>query len=344
MNECRYRITLTWLALGAFAGSAGSAGAQESHDCVNDAPNPYRLVSDWSVTPRHWAHPLALTVDAGDNLWVFDRCEEAGCAASTAAPIFRLTPAGRTTVNVGAGLFIYPHSIAADRDGNIWVADGDVKEGRGNQVFKLKPDGTVLMRLGKAGQGKGSRALDTFDQPTGIAIASNGDIFVAEGHGPTFGNSRIMKFSGDGTFIRTFGSLGSGDGQLKEPHAIALDSRDRVFVADRRNSRVVVFDKDGRFIAAWKQFGVPSGVAIRNDILYVTDSESSDDRSKPAYNGCKGGIRIGSVRDGKVTAYIPPPPVADPNLPPAEGIAVDSSGVIYAAANQQNDVKKFVRR
>ena len=341
MKRQGYRVILYWCAA---LGLAGSAHGQQSYACVNDGPNPYRQESDWATTPRHWAHPLGLAVDARDNLWVFDRCEEAGCAASKAAPIFELTPAGRAVVNIGAGQFIYPHAIAADKDGNIWAVDGDVRDGRGNQVFKLRPDGTVLMRLGKAGQGKGSQALDTFDQPTGIAIASNGDIFVSEGHGPTFGNSRIMKFRSDGTFIRTFASLGSGDGQLKEPHAIAVDSRDRLFVADRRNGRVVVFDKDGRYVAAWKQFGVPSGVAIRNDVLYVSDSESSDDRSSPAYNGCKGGIRIGSVRDGRVTAYIPPPPAADPTLPPAEGIAVDSRGVIYAAANQQNDVKKFVRR
>ncbi len=199
------------------------------------------------------------------------------------------------------------------------------------------------MRLGKAGQGIGSKALDTFDQPTGVAIASNGDIFVAEGHSPSFGNSRIMKFSKDGKFIKTFATLGTGDGQLKEPHAIAVDSRDRLFVADRGNARVAIFDKDGRFIAAWKPFGIPSGVAVKNNLLYVTDSQSSIDPKSPAYNGCKPGIRVGSSKDGKVTAYIPPPPVTDPALPPAEGVAVDSRGIIYAAANQQNDVQKYVK-
>jgi hypothetical protein len=321
-----------------------SAHAQASYPCVNDAPNPYRLVTGWAQPSRPWSHPLGIATDSHDNLWVFDRCEEAGCAASSAAPIFEFSPAGKATRNFGAGLFVFPHAIAVDRDGNVWAVDGDVKDGKGNQVIKLAPDGRELMRLGKAGQGKGSKALDTFDQPTAVAVASNGDIFVAEGHGPTFGNSRIVKFNTDGKFIKTFATLGSGSGQLKEPHAIALDSRDRLFVADRGNSRVVIFDKDGTFIAAWRQFGQPSGLAIRDDTLYIADSASSDPKGLYYSASCKGGIRIGSVRDGKVVAYIPPPPVSDPTLPPPEGLTVDSYGTIYAAAQQQNDVKKYVKR
>ena len=114
------------------------------------------------------------------------------------------------------------------------------------------------MRLGKAGQGIGSKALDTFDQPTGVAIASNGDIFVADGHEPGLGDSRIMKFTKNCKFIRTFATVGPGDGQLKEPHAIAFDSRDRLFVADRRNSRVSIFDKDGRSSAHGSNSACPA--------------------------------------------------------------------------------------
>jgi len=103
--------------------------------------------------------------------------------------------------------------------------------------------------------------------------------------------------------------------------------------------------KDGKFIAAWKQFGRPSGLWVdQNDMLYTVDSQSSNDPKSPNYNGdCKTGIRIGSVKDGKVTAYIPPPPVADPKLQPPEGITVDSHGTIYAAAQQQNDIKKYLK-
>ena len=340
----RTRLTRIAVALFASAAFAAAAQAQSSYPCVNDAPNPYRLVTGWADMPRQWSHPLGVDVDAHDNLWAFDRCEEAGCAASKAAPIFELSPAGKTMRNFGAGMFVFPHAIAADKDGDVWVVDGDVKNGKGDQVFKLAPDGKVLLTLGKAGQGKASKALDTFDQPTGVAVAGNGDIFVSEGHAPGFGNSRIVKFDKNGKFLKTFGTLGSGDGQLKEPHAIAFDSQDRLFVADRGNSRVVIFDRDGKFLAAWKQFGRPSGLAVKNDVLYTIDSQSTG-KPGPNYNpGCNMGIRIGSVKDGKVTAFIPPPPTADPNVTPPEGITVDSRGVIYAAAQRQNDVKKFVRK
>jgi sugar lactone lactonase YvrE len=340
MRSWLARFTLAVFGTAAFA---TTVWAQASTPCVNDAPNPYRLVTNWATTPRPWSHPLADAVDSKDNLWAFDRCEEAGCAESKVSPIFELDPNGKTIRNFGAGLFVFPHGIKVDREGNVWAVDGNAKNGKGMQAIKLSPDGNVLMTLGKAGQGAGSAALDTFNQPTDIAIASNGDIFVAEGHSPTFGNSRIVKFDKSGKFIKTFGKLGSGDGELKEPHAIAIDSHDRLFVADRYNSRVVIFDKDGNFVAAWKQFGRPSGVWIdRNDMLYAADSQSSDDPKSPNYNAsCKQGIRVGSVKDGKVTAFIPP--VTNSKLPPPEGIAVDSHGTIYAAAQQQNDVLKYVK-
>ena len=339
------RSTLRRFALGMLATAvfATAAEAQISYPCVNDAPNPYRAVRNWSETPRAWWSPLGAAVDSKNDLWVFDRCEVAGCTDSKASPIFHLGPDGKTKANIGAGLFVFPHGIAADRDGNVWAVDGDIKDGKGNQVFKLGPDGRILMALGKAGQGKGSKALDVFDQPTAVAVASNGDVFVAEGHAPSFGNSRIVKFDRNGKFIRTFGRLGSGEGELKEPHAIALDSQDRLFVADRRNSRVAIFDRDGKFLAAWKQFGRPSGLAIGNDVLYTIDSQSSDMPGANYNPGCKPGIRVGSVRDGKVTAFIPPPPTADGKFVPPEGIAADLNGTIYAVAQEGNDVIKLVK-
>ena len=319
-----------------------AAYAQDSA-CVNDAPNPYHMVMDWAHTSRPWAQTNNVFVDAKDNVWVFDRCEDGGCAGSRVAPIWQLSPDGKVLKNFGGGMFIFPHAVVPDRDGNVWVVDGQARDGKGNQVMKLSPDGKVLMTLGKAGEsGKG---LDVFDQPTSIAIAGNGDIFVSEGHAPTFGNSRIMKFDKTGKFIQTFGHLGSGDGEFKGPHVLAFDSQGRLFVADRSNSRVAIFDQKGKFIAAWKQFGRPSGIWIdRNDILYVADSESEDAPGKDTHNpGCKRGVRGGSVKTGKVTFYIPPPPVSDPRLPPPEGVAVDSHGNIYLAAVQAKSVYKYVK-
>ena len=319
------------------------AAQAQTTPCLNEAPNPYHMVNDWAQTPRPWAATNNVFVDTKDNVWVFDRCEDKGCAGSSVAPIWELSPDGKVMKNFGAG-FVFPHAVVPDKDGNVWVVDGNIKDGKGNQVTKYSPDGKVLMTLGKAGEsGKG---LDVFDQPTSVAIASNGDIFVAEGHAPSFGNSRIMKFDKNGKFITTFGHLGSGDGEFKSPHVIAFDSQGRLFVADRSNSRVDIFDRNGKFLTAWKQFGRPSGIWIdKNDMLYVADSESEEAPGKDTNNpGCKRGVRGGSVKTGKVDYYIPPPPVSDPRLPPPEGVAADSHGTIYLAAVQAKSVYKYVKR
>ena len=339
MNQAQTRFPVAILAM---AGFVALVQAQTS-TCVNDAPNPYHLVNDWAQLPRPWAATNNVFVDAHDNVWVFDRCEDTGCAGSSVSPIWEVSPGGKVLKNFGAGMFVFPHQVVSDRDGNVWVADGQAKDGKGMQVMKLSPDGKVLMTLGKAGQG--GKGLDVFDQPTSIAIAPSGDIFVAEGHAPTFGNSRIVKFDKNGKFIMTFGHVGSGDGEFKSPHVIVFDSQGRLFVADRSNSRVDIFDQDGKFLAAWKQFGRPSGIWIdKNDTLYVSDSESADEPGKDNYNpGCKRGVRIGSVKTGKVDYFIPPPPVSDPKFPPPEGIAADSHGTIYTAAVQAKTVYKYVK-
>jgi len=322
----------------------GVAQAQSSYSCVNDLPNPYKQVMGWTQMERAWAPTNNVFVDGKDNIWVMDRCEDKGCLGSHEAPIWELSLDGKTLKNFGAGLFIFPHTVKPDAEGNVWAIDGDAKEGKGDQVFKMSPDGKVLMTLGKAGQG--GTGPDVFDRPTGIAFAPNGDIFISEGHAPGFGNSRITKFDKNGKFIKSFGHLGSGDGELKGPHVLAFDSQGRLFVADRSNSRVAIFDQDGKFLGAWKQFGRPSGIFIdKNDMLYVSDSESEDAPGKDTNNpGCKRGIRGGSVKDGKVQFYIPPPPVPDPKFPPPEGVAADSSGTIYAAAVQAKQVYKYVKK
>jgi len=221
-----------------------------------------------------------------------------------------------------------------------------VKDGRGQQVFKFNQDGKLLLTLGKAGvAGPG---LDTFDQPTEVAVAPNGDIFVADGHGRApNANARIMKFDKNGKFIKTWGKKGTGIGEFDCPHTLAFDSRGRLFVGDRQNNRIQIFDQDGRFIAEWKQFGRPSGIFIdRNDVLYVADSESRDGEEGYGYNpGCRRGIRIGSAKDGSVKYFVPDPapyPAAADSTS-SEGVAADAAGNIYGAEFAM-DVKKYVKR
>ncbi len=208
------------------------------------------------------------------------------------------------------------------------------------------------MTLGKAGvPGDGP---DTFNRPSAVAVASNGDIFVADGHHSPLNapvNARIVKFSKNGKFIKAWGKLGSAPGEFDGPHALAFDSRGRLFVADRSNNRIQIFDQDGKFIAEWKQFGRPSGIFIdKDDTIYVADSESTDDPHQTGqdagygYNpGCKRGIRIGSAKDGKVTGFIPDPEPKGGSSA-AEGVAVDHEGNVYGAEVGPMDLKKYVKK
>ena len=152
------------------------------------------------------------------------------------------------------------------------------------------------MTLGKAGVASDAPGL--FDQPTDVAVAANGDIFVTEGH--LQGNNRISKFSKDGKFIKSWGKKGSGPGEFFAPHTIAIDSRGRLFVGDRSNNRIQIFDQDGRYLDTWTQWGRPSGIFIaKDDTMYVADSESYG----PDQPGVKKGIRIGSAKDGSMQGF-----------------------------------------
>ena len=148
--------------------------------------------------------------------------------------LLKLSPSGKFLAAFGGGLFVQPHGLYIDRDGNIWATDVNAKDGIGHQVFKFSPDGKVVMRLGKAGvAGEGA---DTFNQPSAVVVAPNGDIFVADGHIGDNSNHRIVKFTKDGKFIKTWGKHGKGPGEFDGPHAVAIDSRGRVFVAIARTA------------------------------------------------------------------------------------------------------------
>ncbi len=285
----------------------------------------------------------AVAVAANGHVWVAERCGANSCAGSSFAPVLEFDPSGKLLRSFGAGLFLFPHSITFDKEGNLWITDGHGDGSKGQQVFKFSPEGKILMTLGKAGvAGDGP---DTFNQPNAVAIAPNGDIFVSDGHNPGRGNARVVKFSKDGKFIKQWGGHGSAPGEFEVPHALAFDSKGRLFVADRANNRIQIFDQDGNFLAQWKQFSRPSGIFIdKNDVMYVTDSESTEKEGYGHNPGWKRGIRVGSARDGSVTAFIPDPSPGTAITSMAEGIAVDADGNIYGAEVGPKDVKKYVRK
>ncbi len=337
----KYRRAGFAAVLALIALSTARTPAQTNATPAESLPNPYRVVENYFKLPdgRTFGSTPAIDIDRdGRSIWVFERCGRASggtpCADSPVAPILKFDPAGALVKSFGDGMFVNPHGIHVDWQGNLWVTDGGGKDAKGQQVFKFSPDGQVLMRLGKAGvAGDGP---DTFNQPSDVFVAPNGDIFVADGHGGN-SNARIVKFSKDGSFMKAWGKKGSGPGEFDTPHALAMDSSGRLFVADRGNNRIEIFDQDGKFLAEWKQFGRPSGIYIdKRDTLYSADTQS-DDRTNAGY---KRGIRIGSAKDGHVSALVPDP---DPDGT-GEGVAADASGNVYGALTAKQTLKKYVKK
>ena len=293
---------------------------------VNAMSNPYRRVANWGQLPEGslWGAAIGIIPDGDGGAWLFHRSEP---------PIVKLDDAGRTVQAFGAGMFVQAHGFCMDRDGNLWAGDsgpfGDdpSKAGRGYQFFKFSPSGELLLTLGKAGISRAGR--DTFVAPTACAAAPNGDIFIADGHFPRPSTSqqdgdRIVRFTSDGLYVDSWGRKGSGPGEFDGPHALAFDSRGRLFVADRSNDRLQIFDQDMRFVDEWRHFGRPSGVSITTgDVLYVSDSESSKRIAGIVRNpGWKNGVRIGSAKDGSLLAFIDG---TDP-----EGLGADDRGNVFA--------------
>ncbi|MFT7207337.1 MAG: sugar lactone lactonase YvrE [Pseudohongiellaceae bacterium] len=276
----------------------------------------------------------------GSSFWVFDRCGSTDCRDSSLAPIMKFDIEGNHLLSFGENLYQRPHGLHVDREGNVWVTDDvgsrdidTVSEGKGHQVFKFSPEGELLMTLGEPGiPGYGP---DTFNMPSAVLVAPNGDIFVGDGHGPG-SNARIVKFNSRGEYLMTWGSFGEGPNQFHTPHALAMDSAGRLFVGDRGNNRVLIFDQSGSFLDEWTQFGRPSGMFIDdNDLLYVADSSSSNTaQSNP---GFEEGIRVGNVKDGRVILFIQDPDASGSQ----EGVVADGDGNIYGSLTAGMALRKY---
>lgn len=314
---------------------------------------PYHEMEGWDDMPGGMMFgPLTggFPDPDGEHLWLLGRCGTNNCAGSDRDPILKFDLEGNLVDSFGAGLFAFTHGFYLDDEGYFWISegapDGDARAepgyeyGLGHQVHKVDKQGQIVMSLGVAGV-HGCNATH-FNGPSDVVVSPNGDIWIADGH--RGGNNRLVKFSADGEFLLQRGGCVGDEskepGMFDDPHGIAMDAQGRVFVADRGNSRIQIFDSNGELEAIWTQFGKPSGLVIAGDILYSVDGLSGLERPGWRDNpGWEQGIRIGSASTGWVTAFIP-------NRASAQGagiefLAVDFDGNMYMNDLARTSVSKY---
>jgi DNA-binding beta-propeller fold protein YncE len=211
-----------------------------------------------------------------------------------------------------------------DAEGNIWCVDV-----KGHVVIKYNTEGRVLMILGsRQGTPGNNDSRDAFNEPTGIAFGKNGDLYISDG----YLNSRVIKFNRDGEYITHWGRKGTGDGEFNLVHDVCLDSEERVYVADRTNARVQIFDSNGKFLGKWTDVGAPWGLTYsrKENCIYMAD-----------------GLNNRIVRlslDGQIQGVLSSYGKAPGKLDFAHNISVDSAGSIYVAEIKNWRVQKFALR
>lgn len=341
----------------AFAVLAGGAQAQKSPNPITgeNMPNPApKVARNWGELPqgRKWGTSAGIAIDPIDgNIWAYERCGSGALEATTDCdsnpvnPIFKFDRrTGKMLANFGAGVMVMPHGFNVDAKGNVWVTDFQANKAgtKGHQVHKFSPKGELLMSLGIPGK-PGADATH-FNQPNDVIVAPDGSIFVSEGHngqqmitadllekGKKDGfTARIIKFSPDGKYLKEWGKLGVLHGEFRTPHSMAIDSKGRLWVADRGNHRIEIFDLDGKYLESRYAFGRVSDLFIaRNGTVYAIDSESAP----YTHPNWRDGVRLGNVDDDHVRAFIPPH--ESPTRPyqgvAGEGVVADADGNIFAA-------------
>jgi len=321
-------------------------------------PNPApKVIRNWGELPagRKWGTSAGMDIDPKDgNIWTYERCGAGAaggagggpvdCETNAVDPVFKFDRnSGKVLANIGKNVMITPHGISVDAQGNVWVADfsGNKAGTKGHQVHKFSPKGEKLLSLGIAG--KPGNADGQFNQPNSVVVGPDGSIYVADGHdaqgmvtnqaieeglkrGAT---SRISKFTADGKFIKSWGKIGVKHGEFRTPHALRFDSRGRLWVADRGNHRIEIFDQEGKYLESRYMFGRVSGFFIRGNTVYAIDSESGP-LNHPNW---RDGVRVGPLDEDRIVAYIPPFDREDRVYQgtAGEGIAVDADGNVYAA-------------
>lgn len=278
---------------------------------------PHRLVPDWAKLPSGWSlgEASGVSVDANDHVWVFNR---------GAHPVVEFDKTGKFIQAWKDVPVVSAHGIKVDGDGNVWVVDV-----KGHAVIKCDRSGQVKMVITNAGRTPGdNETLYAFNQPTGLSFLPNGDFYVSDG----YGNSRVIQYTRNGDFVRKWGRKGTGDGEFDLVHDVVAGADGRVYVADRTNERIQVFDQQGKFLAKWSGFGSPWGLAYsdKEKAVYMCDGKNN---------------RVVKVSlDGKVLGTLGTFGKGPGRFDFAHHMAIDSEGSLYVVEIKNWRVQKFSAR
>ncbi len=277
-------------------------------------PDPVTLPAGVTMGP-----PASVAFDSKGHLWVLNRGPQ---------PVMEFDENSKFVRSLGEGLFTRTHGLRLDRDGNIWVTDVGA-----HIVVKLSPQGQTLLTLGAKGQaGEWNEAEQSrrLMEPNDLAFGRNGDIFVVQGHTPGRGDPRVLKFDKNGNFIKSWGGHGAEPGKFDVAHGIAIDSKGQLWVADRENERIQVFDQDGAFVREMKYAGLPCALEIGDRYIYMV-------------NGFAGQL-LRLDLNGMVVAAVGKPGKELGEFGEAHFVAVSPKGEIFVADTVKPALHKFVKK
>ena len=305
--------------------------------CAQRPSNPALLVPqeapplDYVAVANPLPVPDAAAMGASSDV-AFDSKGHLYVLSRGTKPLTEFDENGKFIRAFGEGLFTRSHGIRIDKDGNIWAPDVGA-----HTVMKLSPQGEVLLTLGtkgKAGEWNEAVGSQLFNEPNDIVFGANGDVFVTQGHTPGAGKGdpRVLKFDKNGKFIKTWGGKGTEPGKFDVAHGIAIDAKGLLWVTDRENQRIQIFDQDGKYIREVKYAGLPCSLDIGSQYMYMV-------------NGFAGQL-LRMDLDGKVLAAVGKPGAAGSwgEFGEAHFIAVSPKGEIYVADSVNRAVQKFVKK